>query len=169
MAQHIIRQYRVPRRSATVVLLNLAFLLLILMSGCATLEQIASGGATPTPTPLPFDRFNGEEIFAAWQSMGLPLENIRVDMSVGRDAPLTFVQRYVFEIPRIAPGGGQVVIFNTPEDLQAWTDWITTLRNDPEQRRNVVYVYTNANALIQLNADLTNQEAAAYRTVFEGL
>lgn len=154
----MLRPYHV-RRVLTMLFIGV-LLMVAALSGCASI------GGAPTATPLPFDRFSAQQMFEAFQAAGLSVQNAQSNTAAGRGAPLTFNERYTFEIARIAPGGGQVVIFRTPEDLQAWLDYIATLRNDPQQRRNVVYVYTNSNALLQLNADLTNQEAEAFRSVF---
>lgn len=147
------KQYRVP--------FTIAILLCgLLLSAC---------GGEEAATPVPFARFDAQQVFDALTAAGLTIQNPVSNTNAGRGAPLTFNQRYVFEIPRIAPQGGQVVIFRTTEDLKAWEDWIATLRNNPDTRRDVVYVYTNGNALLQLNANLTNQEASAFRQVFLGL
>lgn len=150
----MMKQYRVLFTSAIL-------LCGILLGACGTGE--------PATTPIPFARFDAQQIFDGLAAAGLTIQNPVSNTSAGRGAPLTFNQRYVFEIPRIAPQGGQVVIFRTPEDLKTWEDWIATLRNNADTRRDVVYVYTNGNALLQLNANLTNQEAAAFREVFLGL
>lgn len=156
----MIKQYRV--RSVTAILVCLA----LYLSGCS---GVALPGQTPTETPRPFDRFTAQEVVDALIAAGLPLQNVQSDISVGRGAPLTFNERLIFEIPRIAPNGGQVVTFTNAEDMQAWQDWIVGLRSNPDTRRDVIYVYTNQNAIIQLNAGLTNQEANVYRDTFLGL
>lgn len=137
----------------------------LLATGC-------SGGGLlggPTPTVLPFNRLAAQPVLDAFNRAGLGVQNVRRDMLIGRDAPATFSDRYIFEIASIAPNGGQVLVFNTPADLAAWEDYITGLRADPTTRRAVIYVYTHANVLIQVNAALTNQQADAFRTALLGL
>jgi hypothetical protein len=151
------QQYRVMRWCAIVLCLVCG----LWISACSGLQ-----GGEPTPTERPWARFRSEDVINALQAVGLSLENLDSNLAAGRGAPLTFSERFTFEIPRIAPNGGQIVIFANQEAMDAWTEWIVDLRNDPETRRDVVYVYTNHNALIQLNAGLTNQEAAAYRDTF---
>jgi hypothetical protein len=158
---NMIKQYRVLRAIA------IAVIAIVVTSGIAACSSIP--GLQPTNTPIPFARFNAQQVFDAFAAAGLGFQNPVSDLQAGRGAPLTFNERYIFEIPRIAPLGGQVVIFRTPDDLQAWEEWIADLRNDPTTRRDVVYVYTNGNAMIQLNASLTNVEAGAFRDVFLGL
>ncbi|MDX2163087.1 MAG: hypothetical protein SF162_17355 [bacterium] len=162
----MIKQYRAGKWRAMIGWAGL--LIMLLVSGCEALQG-AVAPQEPTATPRPWAYFRAEGAAEQMIAAGLPLQNLLTDLAVGRGAPLTFNGRVVFEVPRIAPGGGQIVTFSTPEDLQAWEDWIADLRNDPEQRRSVVYVYVNQNALMQLSADLTNQEAAVYRDVFLGL
>jgi len=137
----------------------------ILLTGC-------SGGGlftSPTAAPLPFNRLTAQQVLDAFNRANLGVENVRRDMLIGRDAPSTFSDRYIFEIASIAPNGGQVLIFATPTDLATWEEYITRLRADPTARRGVIYVYTHANVLIQVNAALTTQQAAAFRTALLGL
>ena len=136
----------------------------VLVGACSALP-----GQTPTATPIPFDRFRAQEVIEQLSAVGLTFQNAQSNTVVGRGAPATFNTRIIFEIPRIAPGGGQIMTFADPEALQAWQDFVTDMRNDPATRRDVVYVYVNQNALLQLNADLTNQEAQAYRDAFLAL
>lgn len=126
------------------------------------------GGASE-PTPLPFNRFSAQQVLTALTEEGLEIQNVQRDMLVGRDAPSTFNDRYIFEITRIAPNGGQILIFNTPQDMAAWENYISTLRANASTRRSVVYVFSNGNAMLQLNASLTNEEANRYRAVLLGL
>jgi hypothetical protein len=100
-----------------------------LVSGCAN-----------EPPPPPFDTLTAQEVVDALDAAGATVQNPVADMVVGRDAPSTFSERIVFQIPSIAPEGGQIVIFRTPADLQAWQAYIETLRADPDSRRSVVYV-----------------------------
>jgi hypothetical protein len=129
----------------------------------------ALAACAPQATPAPFDRFNSQQVIDALNAAGATIQNPVQDMIVGRDAPVTFAERVVFEVPSIAPEGGQVLIFRTAQDLQAWTDYITSLQANADTRRSVIYVYTNQNALLQLNANLTNAEATRYRDAFLAL
>jgi hypothetical protein len=138
--------------------------LIALITACASLP-----GQSPTATPRPFAAFRAEDVITRLNEAGLDIANVRSDTAVGRGAPATFNTRVIFEIPRIAPGGGQVMTFRTPEDLQTWQDYVIGLRSNPETRRDVVYVYVNQNAMLQLNANLTNAEAQAYRDIFLAL
>lgn len=126
-------------------------------------------GGPGEPTPLPFNRFNAQQVLAALTASDLGVQNIQRDMLVGRDAPSTFSDRYIFEIERIAPNGGQLLIFNTPQDLAAWENYINRLRANASTRRNVVYVFTHGNAMLQLNASLTNDEANRFRATLLSL
>jgi hypothetical protein len=119
--------------------------------------------------PPSFNVLSAQRVIDALNAAGATVQNPVSDTVVGRDAPATFSERVVFEVARIAPNGGQILIFQTAQDLQAWTEYIARLQADPDQRRSVIYIYTNANAMLQLNADLTNQEAALYRDAFLAL
>ncbi len=121
------------------------------------------------PAVLPFDQLNAHEVVGALNAAGATVQSPVNDMIVGRDAPNTFTERVVFQIPSIAPEGGQIVIFRTPADLQAWEQYINTLRADPDNRRSVIYVYVHQNALLQLNAGLLPNEAAVYSDAFSSI
>lgn len=134
------------------------------LTGCASLPF-----TNPQPTSAPFVRFSAQDVFDAFADAGLSAENPERQISAGRDDPGEFSDRYVFEIPRIAPAGGQIVVFDDPQDLAAWEAYIERLRNDSTTRRGVVYVYVNGNVMLQLNNALTANEANAYRQAFEGM
>ena len=144
------------------------FLLLLTMTalaaGCASI-----GIGQPTVTPIPFNRFTAQDVFAAFSTAGVEAQNSQRDLVVGRGAPSTFSDRYIFEISRIAPAGGQVLVFETPQALGAWQDYIAQLRADNDTRRNVVYVFVKDNIMLQVNANLTTQEANAYRDALLGM
>lgn len=146
------------------VLLVLATLALGVVAGCASL-----GIGQPTATPTPFNRYTAESVTRAFSTAGLPVQNVERDLVVGRGAPSEFSDRYIFEITRIAPLGGQFIIFQTAEELQAWLNYIETLRADSSTRRDVVYVYTNSNVLLQLNANLTQTEAMAFQQALQSM
>ena len=135
-----------------------------LASGCASL-----GIGQPTATPIPFERYSAQDVFDAFSTAGLEAQNLQRDMVVGRGAPAHFKDRYVFEIPRIAPAGGQIIVFDRPEDLAEWQAYISELRADAGSRRDVVYVFVKDNILLQVNANLTTQEANAYENALMGL
>jgi len=100
----------------------------------------------------------------------LQIQNPEKSMTVsGRGAPTGFSDRYIFEIPRIAPAGGQVIVFATPEQLQAWQHYIDTLSASADTHRDVVYTYVKENVMLQLSANLTSAEANGYRDAFMGL
>lgn len=124
-------------------------------AGCSALNP-------PAPTALPFARFTSASVLAAFEQAGVVVQNPTREMLVGRDAPARFADRTLFEIPRIAPAGGQIIVFNTPEELAVWQTYIDQQRADPATRRNVIFVYINSNVLVQLNANLTPQEADAF-------
>lgn len=82
---------------------------------------------------------------------------------------LRFNDRYTFAIDRIAPDGGQVLFFTSDAQMQSWLSYISRLRADSETRRDVVYVYTNGNVLMQLNANLLPAEAQAFEAALAGI
>lgn len=133
--------------------------------GCSGLP----GQGPPTPTPLPFNLHTAQQVLDAFRAAGLSVINPAREMQVGRDAPSSFRDRYVFAIEGVAPNGGQVLIFDTPEALAQWTAYIERLRANSATRRDVSYVYTFRNVMIQINADLPLRTAQAYRDALEGL
>jgi hypothetical protein len=147
-------------------LVLLAILAAFASAGCAALGL----GGPPTPTPIPFDRYDAEDIFNAFARAGLQVGNPTQNMNVqGRGAPINFRSRYIFEIPRIAPNGGQVIVFSTPAQMQEWQAYINRLDSDSSTHRDVIYTYWTANLMLQMSASLTNAEAAAYRDAFLSL
>ncbi|MBE0689604.1 MAG: hypothetical protein IH587_05720 [Anaerolineae bacterium] len=125
------------------------------------MTSLAAGCAPETAAPA-FDRYQGQQVIDALNAAGAAVQNPVQNMTAGRNAPTTFNNRIIFEIPRMAPDGGQILTFRTRADLQAWEDYITSLRNDPDTRRSVIYVYVKDNVMLQLNANLTNAEATLY-------
>jgi hypothetical protein len=144
------------------------FLLLLtitaLVAGCENL-----GIGQQQPTAVPFARYTAQDVINAFSTAGLQVQNVQRDMAVGRGAPNTFNERYVFEVPRIAPAGGQILVFLNQEDLAAWQGYISQLRADSATRRDVVYVYVKDNVMLQVNANLTTLEANAFRDALEGM
>ncbi|MFQ3566014.1 MAG: hypothetical protein SNJ59_03355 [Aggregatilineales bacterium] len=132
--------------------------------GCSGLNIGAS-----QPTPVPFDRHTAEDVLRAFSVAGLPVQNVQRDMLIGRGAPSTFSDRYVFEIERIAPLGGQILIFSTAGALAEWENYIAQLRANSSTRRDVVYVFVKDNVMLQVNAALTTQEANAFRAALNSL
>ncbi|MEP7294178.1 MAG: hypothetical protein ABI835_20490 [Chloroflexota bacterium] len=145
-------------------LVLLAIFALLGASACSVLNP------PPQPTAIPFQRLSAEAVFNAFARAGLQMQNPEKNTDVqGRGAPTEFSDRYLFEIPRIAPAGGQVIVFANADQLQAWQDYIERLRGDSSTRRDVVYVYVKDNIMLQLSASLTNQEASAYRDALMAL
>jgi hypothetical protein len=135
-----------------------------LLVGC---ESLGIGGQAPTA--VPFRQHSAQDVFNAFQAAGATFVNPVRDQLVGRGAPSTFSERYTFEIDRIAPLGGQVLVFDTPEAMAEWQTYIERLRADSSTRRDVVYVYTQDNVMLQVNANLLSVEAAAYRDALANL
>ncbi len=141
------------------------FAILTITAGCSAL-----GLGQATPTPIPFDRYSAQNVINAFARAGLPVQNPEKATTVlGRGAPTGFRDRYLFEVPRIAPAGGQIIEFATPAELQAWQDYIQQLSSSSATRRDVIYVYVQGNIMLQLNANLTTQEANAYRDALAGM
>ncbi|MCC6803142.1 MAG: hypothetical protein IT319_09675 [Anaerolineae bacterium] len=150
-------------RQQYLALLLLAMLAAVGASACAVLNP-------PEPTTVPFARFGAQDVFSAFARASLEMRNPEKALVVqGRGAPGEFSDRYLFEIPRIAPAGGQIIVFADAGQMQAWQAYIDKLRSDSDTRRDVVFTYFNQNVMLQLNPMLTNQEAAAYRDAFMGL
>jgi hypothetical protein len=135
------------------------------LAGCEGAPQLFA----PEATPVPFARFSAEDVVGAFSRAGLQVDNVTRDMLMGRGAPNTFRDRYVFEIPRIAPLGGQFMIFDTPEAMGEWVAYVERLRANTDTRRDVIYVYPYANVLLQVNASLRPEEANAFRAALSDL
>jgi hypothetical protein len=135
------------------------FILLVTLTACA--QQ--------APTAVPFATYTAQNVLDAFERAGLDVTNPERDMLVGRDAPATFSDRYVFEIGLVAPQGGQILVFSSNADMQAWRDYIESLRASTATRRDVVYVYENANIMVQINANLPVNEANRYRDAVASL
>ncbi|MBE2272042.1 MAG: hypothetical protein IAE80_27655 [Anaerolinea sp.] len=159
----MLKRYLLSVTKATAVLLTL-----ILAAGCSSTE----GGAlpfvsAPTATPLPFALFSAQDVFDVFSRAELGVQNIAEQNLPAREDPSSFGERFVFEIQAIAPLGGQIVVFDTPDQLAAWQAYIERLRNSSATRRNVVYVYFRNNLMLQLNNTLTTAQATAFRLAFE--
>ena len=141
------------------------YLVLLIM---AMTSLFAAGCAQQAAAPS-FDHYQAQQVVDALNAAGATVQNPVQNMTVGRNAPATFNNRIIFEIPRIAPDGGQILTFRTAGDMQAWEDYITSLRNDPDTRRPVIYVYTKDNVMLQLNANLTNEEATQYSAALQAM
>jgi len=141
------------------------YLVLLIM---AMTSLFAAGCAQQAAAPS-FDHYQAQQVVDALNAAGATVQNPVQNMTVGRNAPATFNNRIIFEIPRIAPDGGQILTFRTAGDMQAWEDYITSLRNDPDTRRSVIYVYTKDNVMLQLNANLTNEEATQYSAALQAM
>jgi hypothetical protein len=146
--------------------LALLAMLAVVSAACSSISGIGQAA----PTPIPFTLYTAQDVFNAFARAGLEIQNPEKSTSpIGRDAPIGYRERYLFEVPRIAPAGGQIIIFSTPDQLQAWQAYINRLSSQSETHRDVIYTYFNANVMLQLNASLTNQEAGGFRDVLMGL
>src|SRR4051812_653375 len=115
-------QRSVEMRQQYLPLVVLAILTVFGASGCGILNP-------PQPTAVPFVRYGAEDVFNAFARAGLQIQNPEQSMNVsGRGAPSGFSDRYLFEIPRIAPAGGQIIVFSSADQMQAWQHYIDTLR-----------------------------------------
>jgi hypothetical protein len=142
--------------------------LMTVLAMAAILLLAACGGQTE-PTAAPFGRWSIENVRDAFARAGLPVQSLIRDMTAGRDAPLSFSDRYTFVIDQIAPDGGQVLFFNSASGLESWTEYIARLRSDSALRRTVVYVFVKDNVLMQLNADLMPADARAFEAALNSL
>jgi len=133
-----------------------------LLAGCDLLNQ-------PEPTPVPFNQFRIDDVRDAFAQAGVPITTLVRDMTVGRDAPQSFNDRYTFAVERIAPDGGQVLFFSSADAMQSWIDYVARLRADSSTRRSVVYTYVVGNVLMQLNADLLPDEAEQFEAALNSL
>jgi hypothetical protein len=139
------------------------YLLLLLIAMIAAACDALPMGGEPTATPLPYARHTAQDVFTAFARAGLIAGDLEQNTNVLRDAPRALRDRWVFSIERIAPAGGQVIIFADPAQQREWQAYIDRLRANANTRRDVVYTFFHVNVMVQLNAGLTNQEANAWR------
>ncbi len=130
---------------------------------------LAACGGDATPVGEAFSKYNAQAVFDGLDAAGLGVTNQRRDMAVAPDVPVTYSDRYLFEIEKIAPAGGQVLIFNNADGLATWQAHVDRQRANSSTRRDYVYVYTKNNALLILSPNLTTDDATAYREAFERL
>jgi hypothetical protein len=147
-------------------LFPLLLAILSLNVGCSSLGSL---GQPPPPTPLPFNLFTAQQVLDALTAAGLSVQNPTREMLVGRGAPGSFRDRYVFEIDTVAPFGGQVLIFDTPEGLAEWETYINQLKASSATARDVSYVYMHHNVMLQVNANLPLAQARAYRDALQAM
>lgn len=134
-----------------------ALLLIFVLAACGSL------GGQPQPTALPYNLYTAQDAINAFTAAGLDVIAPVREMQVQRGAPSTFVDRMTFQITGVAPGGGQILVFSTPEGMAEWQAYIERLRSDSATARDVSYVYTYGNIMIQVNANLIPRVAQAYR------
>jgi hypothetical protein len=142
------------------------YLVLLLL---AMLALAGCDGGVPGPTAVPFQRHTGQDVLNALASAGLSVDQSQRDMTVGRDAPATFSDRYIFEIASVAPNGGQVLVFSDAASMQTWVDYLDRLRNNTDTRRDVIYTYVHNNVILQINTNLMPDEANQYKEALEGM
>ena len=146
------------------------YLALLVLAILAVASGCTLPGQQPQATAIPYDHLSAQDVFNAFAKAGLQMQNPQEDTTIaGRGAPTQFKDRYTFEVPDIAPAGGQVIVFSSPDEAQAWQNYITQLRSSTDTRRDVVYVYFTANLMLQLDTGLTNAEAGNYRDAFMAL
>ncbi len=138
-----------------------------LLLAMATLLVACGGDAAPVGEA--FNKYTAQAVLDGLDSSGLSVANSRRDMAVAPDVPVTFSDRHLFEIEKIAPSGGQLLIFNNADGLATWQAYVERQRANSTTRRNYVYVYTRNNALLVLSPNLTTDDATAYRAAFERL
>lgn len=129
----------------------------------AILMLLAACGGDSAPQAAPFNRFDAQTVLESLRSAGFGVQNERRDMIVPQGIPVTFSDRYLFEVEQIAPAGGQLLIFNNAGGLADWQAFIERQRGNSATRRDYVYVYTAANTILILSPNMTTDLALAYR------
>lgn len=143
--------------------LVLLVLAMSLLAGC--------GSAANEATSEPFARYSAQDVLDAMTKAGLSVENPQRALAAAQGAPLSFNDRYVFEIlvRNQPPNRGQVLVFNSPDAMKKWQDYITTQKASSETRRNWLFVFERKNVLVQVDPDLTNDEAEQYHKALDSL
>ncbi len=144
---------------------------LVLCVLAMSLSVLAACGATDATTPEPFARFKAVDVLKVLTDANLSVVNPQRSLAATSGAPLSFSDRYTFEIAirDIAPSGGQILIFNSPGAMQKWQDYITGQKASSDTKRNWLFVYTYKNVLLQVNPGLTNDEAERYHKALEAM
>ncbi len=148
---------------------------LAINSGLATLTALrysftlagqAGGFAPEVETPEEFGALTGDDVLIAFQRFDLPYADVTREAGpAGGDAPDTELERLTFTLPTIFDGGvGQALVFETPEDRDAWLDYLFDPAGvDPG------FVYFEANVIVQLSPDLDGETARLFRAALASL
>ena len=143
--------------------LVLLVLAMSLLAGC--------GVGASEPTSEPFARYKAQDVLDAMTKADLSVENPQRVLAAADGVPLSFNDRYVFQIlvRDQPPNRGQILVFNSPEAMKKWKDYITTQKASSATRRDWLFVFERKNVLLQIDPDLTNDEADQYRKSLESL
>ncbi len=142
---------------------------LVLCVLAMSLSVLAACGAQSAATPEPFAKYKAVDVLRALTAANLSVVSPQRSLAAAPGAPLSFNDRYTFTIPTVAPAGGQVMIFNTPDALKKWQDYISNQKANSDTRRNWLFVFTSKNVMLQVSPDLTNEEAEQYHQALENL
>lgn len=132
-------------------------MLRVVLVALSLIALVACGNPQATPTPT-FRQFTSDRVVAAFARAGLPVTDAHPGQpwKAGDLWPNVALDRVVFTIPAIAPLGGVVQTFETPDDLAAMRAFYARL---PDL---APYVYANGNALVQLGNGLSQAEAEQF-------
>lgn len=119
------------------------------------LALVACGTPAPTATPT-FRKFTVDEVVKALSPLGISDVHF-VPRPSSELAPNVYTDQRDFTVPSVAPKGGQILLFDTPEDVKTMVAWYAMFP------QFAPYVYTNGNVLIQLNSGLSKAEAEQFK------
>lgn len=136
-----------------------------------SLLVMAACGGQSAATPEPFARYKAVDVLKGLTDAHLSVVNPQRGLAAAAGAPLSFNDRYSFNIalPNGTMDSGQLLIFNSPEALKKWQDFITTQKASSETRRNWLFVYTYKNVMLQVSPDLSNDQAEQYNQALQKL
>ncbi len=117
---------------------------------------VACGGSAS------FQKYSASDVTKQLQAQGLAISDIKPDQrDPNSQAPNVAVEDMNFTIASITPKGGHVLIFKEQKDLDAMKAWYARF---PDL---APYVYTNGNAMLQLNSGLPKLEADKFKAALE--
>lgn len=112
-----------------------------------------------------FQQHSSSDVVEAFSTAGLPVgEPETLTKSPDDLVPDNFVDGTRFAITTLEDGGGRVYAFDSAEDLQLMQDYYEGVTD-----LFFAWVYTHDNVLLQLNGNLSEDEAREFLAVLEGL
>lgn len=131
----------------------------------APLVLIHDRQAAAAPPSSKNGLLTAQEVVAAFQAAGLPVNNLRqqpVQQGSPSGPPQTEREAWAFSVPGVAPSGGRILVFADDDKLHKKTDWLT--RAGAGGR-----VVVHKNIVVWLDPGLSAADDAGYRRALNGI